>query len=1491
MTHTTGEKEKELQMERIYVAVRVRPLLPEESKSVPWQINANSISLPNQSQKFEFDRIFSENCKNKDVYEARTQDIVASAVSGFNGTVFAYGQTSSGKTHTMKGSNAEPGIIPLAIQDLFHTIQETGDREFLLRVSYMEIYNEEINDLLAPEHRKLQIHENIERGIYVAGLKEEIVNCPEQVLDLMKFGESHRHIGETNMNLYSSRSHTIFRMIIESREKLEDTELNDSCDAVRVSVLNLVDLAGSERVAKTGAEGKRLKEGSHINKSLLTLGSVIQKLSEGAQNQGGHVPYRDSKLTRILQPALGGNANTAIICNITLAQIHADETKSSLQFASKAKRVTNCAQVNEIVTDAALLKRQKKMIEELQAKLDVSHNEEWEEQILTLRNTLLQSELEKERISLELEEEKKAKAQREERLLEQARKIENLSSLVLLSDRDEKTAPSLKSQKKRRVTWCPAHSATQDVAEDTSKSHRASSGAALVPFETLMEEDESFLDELENRNTGEIPFPDALSLLNVTSRRKINSKENNEKIEYCSSSEKSNEQVGTPGRSKIQSLTLRESEAILIIKQLEDQNKLLELEKASTQNDLDNVLKLATQQNNSFTKKYEEMQQEVVKAHEEARIAQEKVSLAKSFEETSLENVGPIHVEVLEAVQGLELLVGQSKHSTDGLVSFVEELFQNFSTLSKMLQEVKSSADGDILEFKTVLSESEMLTIQLSGKAKDLNLEKRLLEGQLIDCQNENEKLKCVINSSEKTMAEVKEQHEFEKQELCNQLVMMQNEIAVLSSSSLIREIESLSESEMITIQMSGKAKDLNIEKSHLEGQLKDCQNEIDKLKCDVNSREKTMDNLLQGQLIDCQSQMEYLKCDINIREKTMASLLKGQLIDCQNEMEKLKCDIKDREKIMDEMNEQHQLEREELCKKLVLMQNEIAVLSSSLIREIESLSESEMLTIQLSGKAKDLNFEKSLLEGQLIDCQRENEKLKCDINSREKIIASFLEGQLNDSQTEIENLKCDINIREKTMASLLKGQFIGCQSEMEKIKCDIKDREKTMDEMKEQHELEKEELCTQLVMMQNEIAILSSSSLIREIESLRKELDRIKTRLKDTEAKLKTSIHEKIKLEGEKVQAAKEIKELTNKRALLERDIRKQESKHESKLTREYQNLQMHAVEMERELASLEETLMNTIAEKEEALTRLDIVTSELEELSKIMSSTESEIGSLKDEVANKAQKLKEAESSIQSLESCCESSQKEKEELEMQLTNALLEAEMQKSMCLSKERTIIQVIEQTKISGKEIQRLSKDLSEAELKLEAYREENKLLKKSSDDMISQLKTEKDNLMANITALESKIRDDLQCQLVAITEEKDALRCTNEKMRLEINEGEILRQSSDRMVLNAKMERDELATRISSMEAKMLDDKLRYETELTNCQSRYCSTQEKLDEYKKKCVILDKKHKIMHQKFTEASDELKNKLRTYGLEILKLKKELANIKGSSSGGCASTSAQ
>ncbi|KAG7020618.1 Kinesin-like protein KIN-7N [Cucurbita argyrosperma subsp. argyrosperma] len=433
-------------MEKICVAVRLRPSVSQDSiRGTYWKIDDNRISLhrahdtPISGNSFAFDHVLDESCTNGSVYELVVKDIIHAAVEGFNGTAFAYGQTSSGKTFTMNGSESDAGVIHRAVKDVFEKINTMSDREFLIRVSYMEIYNEEINDLLAVENNKLPIHESLERGIFVAGLKEEIVNNADQVLKLIEQGEVNKHFGETNMNARSSRSHTIFRMVIESKGK--DTAETSSADSIRVSVLNLVDLAGSERIAKTGAEGTRLKEGKHINKSLMILGNVINKLSEGVR-QRGHIPYRDSKLTRILQPALGGNAKTSIICTIAPEEVHIEETKGTLQFASRAKRITNCVQVNEILTDAALLKRQNQEIEELRKKLQGSHAEVLEQEVLKLRNDLLKYELERENLQMELEEERNSHKERDQRIREQQMKIESLNSLVNLSDSAQNSSQS-----------------------------------------------------------------------------------------------------------------------------------------------------------------------------------------------------------------------------------------------------------------------------------------------------------------------------------------------------------------------------------------------------------------------------------------------------------------------------------------------------------------------------------------------------------------------------------------------------------------------------------------------------------------------------------------------------------------------------------------------------------------------------------------------------------------------------------------------------------------------------------------------------------------------------------------------------------------------------------------------------------------------------------------------------------------------------------------
>ncbi|CAL7952387.1 unnamed protein product [Xylocopa violacea] len=415
----------------IKVAIKVRPLIKRErddNSVIQWTVQENSIVSTDPEMKrrgdggFRFDHIFDMNASNSDVFETVVKPIISAAVNGINGTVFAYGQTSSGKTYTMMGNAEEPGVVPLAIGYIFDAIANTIGREFLLRVSYLEIYNEKVNDLLDKSGTDLKLKED-GSGQVILQCKEEITNCPHNVLSIMKKGDKNRRIGETNMNERSSRSHTIFRITIESREAGGDSD-----GAVQVSQLNLVDLAGSERARLTGATGERFKEGRHINLSLSTLGLVIMQLSESQDTQK-HVNFRDSKLTRLLQNSLGGNAMTAIICAITPAAL--EETHCTLSFASRAKSVKNKPQINEVMSDATLLKRYAKQLSKLQQELERIKNENRAAEVEEMESKLQ----EKDRLNQLLEE-----------------RIELLKTRILSGVNNSQEEP-IKAKFKRRQTW------------------------------------------------------------------------------------------------------------------------------------------------------------------------------------------------------------------------------------------------------------------------------------------------------------------------------------------------------------------------------------------------------------------------------------------------------------------------------------------------------------------------------------------------------------------------------------------------------------------------------------------------------------------------------------------------------------------------------------------------------------------------------------------------------------------------------------------------------------------------------------------------------------------------------------------------------------------------------------------------------------------------------------------------------------------------------
>lgn len=303
---------------------------------------------------FTFDRIFDMSCKQQDIFDYSIRPTVDDILNGYNGTVFAYGQTGAGKSYTMMGSNIDDpeqrGVIPRIIEQIFASIMSSPSTiEYTVRVSYMEIYMEKIRDLLAPQNDNLPIHEEKNRGIYVKGLLEIYVSSVQEVYEVMRRGGSARMVSATNMNAESSRSHSIFVVTI--------TQKNIESGSAKSGQLFLVDLAGSEKVGKTGASGQTLEEAKKINKSLSALGMVINALTDGKSH---YVPYRDSKLTRILQESLGGNSRTTLIINCSPSSYNDAETLGTLRFGTRAKSIKNKAKVNAELSPAelkALLKK------------------------------------------------------------------------------------------------------------------------------------------------------------------------------------------------------------------------------------------------------------------------------------------------------------------------------------------------------------------------------------------------------------------------------------------------------------------------------------------------------------------------------------------------------------------------------------------------------------------------------------------------------------------------------------------------------------------------------------------------------------------------------------------------------------------------------------------------------------------------------------------------------------------------------------------------------------------------------------------------------------------------------------------------------------------------------------------------------------------------------------------------------------------------------
>ncbi|KAG1337970.1 kinesin-like protein KIN-5A [Cocos nucifera] len=359
----------------IQVLVRCRPLSEDEKRmSTPVVITCNEIrrevsatqNIANKQidKTFVFDKVFGPDSRQTDLFDHAVVPIVNEVLDGYNCTIFAYGQTGTGKTYTMegggrKGKNGElpsdAGVIPRAVRQIFDVL-EAQSAEYSMKVTFLELYNEEITDLLAPEESKfsddkskkpLALMEDGKGGVFVRGLEEEIVSSAGEIYKILDKGSARRRTAETLLNKQSSRSHSIFSITIHIKECTPEGE-----EMIKCGKLNLVDLAGSENISRSGAREGRAREAGEINKSLLTLGRVINTLVE----HSGHIPYRDSKLTRLLRDSLGGKTKTCIIATISPSIHCLEETLNTLDYAHRAKTIKNKPEVNQKMMKSALIK-------------------------------------------------------------------------------------------------------------------------------------------------------------------------------------------------------------------------------------------------------------------------------------------------------------------------------------------------------------------------------------------------------------------------------------------------------------------------------------------------------------------------------------------------------------------------------------------------------------------------------------------------------------------------------------------------------------------------------------------------------------------------------------------------------------------------------------------------------------------------------------------------------------------------------------------------------------------------------------------------------------------------------------------------------------------------------------------------------------------------------------------------------------------------------
>ncbi|WZY89935.1 hypothetical protein YC2023_046670 [Brassica napus] len=505
-----SEKEKGV---NIQVIVRCRPFNSEETRlQTPAVLTCNdrkkevavaqNIAGKQIDKTFLFDKVFGPTSQQKDLYHQAVSPIVFEVLDGYNCTIFAYGQTGTGKTYTMEGGArkkngeipSDAGVIPRAVKQIFDILEAQSAAEYSLKVSFLELYNEELTDLLAPEETKfaddkskkpLALMEDGKGGVFVRGLEEEIVSTADEIYKVLEKGSAKRRTAETLLNKQSSRSHSIFSVTIHIKECTPEGE-----EIVKSGKLNLVDLAGSENISRSGAREGRAREAGEINKSLLTLGRVINALVE----HSGHIPYRESKLTRLLRDSLGGKTKTCVIATVSPSVHCLEETLSTLDYAHRAKHIKNKPEVNQKMMKSAIMKDLYGEIERLKQEVYAAREKNG---IYIPKERYTQEEAEKKAMAEKIEQMEVEGEAKDKQIIE-LQELYNAEQLVTagLREKLDKTEKKLRETEQALLDLEEKH--RQAVATIKEKEYLISNLLKSGKLKTLVDRAVELQAELEN---------------------------------------------------------------------------------------------------------------------------------------------------------------------------------------------------------------------------------------------------------------------------------------------------------------------------------------------------------------------------------------------------------------------------------------------------------------------------------------------------------------------------------------------------------------------------------------------------------------------------------------------------------------------------------------------------------------------------------------------------------------------------------------------------------------------------------------------------------------------------------------------------------------------------------------------------------------------------------------------------------------------------------